>query len=136
MAGRRFDAVVIGGGPNGLAAAIELAGAGWSVLLLEAEETIGGGCRTAELTLPGFRHDVCSAFHPLGMASPFLRSLPLTEHGVEWVHPDIPLAHPLDDGRVALLRRSLDETARALGRDGRAYRRLLGPGVSAGDGLV
>ena len=97
MGGRRFDAVVVGGGPNGLAAAIELARAEWSVLLLEAEDTIGGGCRTAELTLPGFRHDVCSAFHALGVASPFLRSLPLADHGVEWVHPDVPLAHPLDE---------------------------------------
>ena len=136
MGGRRFDAVVVGGGPNGLAAAIELAGAEWSVLLLEAEETIGGGCRTAELTLPEFRHDLCSAFHPLGVASPFLRSLPLADLGVEWVHPGVPLAHPLDDGRVAVLHRSLEETAAALGEDGKAYRKLLGPAVSAGDDLV
>src|SRR6266508_2479765 len=95
-----------------------------------------GGCRAAGVTLPGFHHEVCSAFHPLGVASPFLRSLPLADHGVEWVHPCVPLAHPLDDGRVAVLHRSVEETARALGQDGNAYRRLLGPGVSAGDGLV
>ena len=94
----RRDAIVVGSGPNGLAAAIALARAGRSVLVLEAAATIGGGTRSAELTLPGFRHDVCSAIHPLALASPFLRSLPLHEHGLEFVHPEIPLAHPLDDG--------------------------------------
>ena len=91
-----WDAIVVGSGPNGLAAAIALAQAGRSVKVLEAAATIGGGTRTAELTLPGFRHDVCSAIHPLALASPFLRKLPLAEHGLEFAHPEIPLAHPLD----------------------------------------
>src|SRR5579885_1322167 len=98
---RRYDAVVVGSGPNGLAAAVTLARAGRSVLLIEAASTIGGGTRTAELTLPGFHHDVCSAVHPFALASPFLKSLPLAEHGLELVHPPAPLAHPLDDGRTA-----------------------------------
>jgi len=131
-----LDAVVIGAGPNGLAAAIELARAGRSVLVLEANDTIGGGCRSAELTLPGFVHDVCSAIHPLALASPFFRSLPLERLGVRPLHPEIPLAHPFDDGTAALLRRSVDETAAAFGRDERAYRRLLGPLVDNADGLV
>ena len=94
----RYDGVVVGSGPNGLAAAITLAREGRSVLLIEAAETIGGGTRTAALTLPGFLHDVCSAVHPFAAASPFLKTLPLAEHGLELVHPDAPLAHPLDDG--------------------------------------
>src|SRR5438874_214447 len=92
----RPDAVVIGSGPNGLAAAVELARNGASVLVLEAMDTIGGGTRTAELTLPGFTHDVCSACHPLALLSPFLRSLPLHEHGLEWVRGRVSIAHPLD----------------------------------------
>jgi len=131
-----LDAVVVGAGPNGLAAAIELARAGRSVLVLEANDTIGGGCRSAELTLPGFVHDICSAIHPLALASPFFRSLPLERLGVRPLHPEIPLAHPFDDGTAALLRRSVDETAAAFGRDERAYRRLLGPLVDNADGLV
>jgi phytoene dehydrogenase-like protein len=134
--GLDLDAVVVGAGPNGLAAAIELARAGCAVLVLEANDAVGGGCRTEELTLPGFRHDVCSAIHPLAMASPFMRSVPLTELGVEWIHPDRPLAHPLDGGRAAVLERSVDATAAALGDDGPAYRRLLGPLVDAGERLV
>jgi len=122
-----IDAVIIGSGPNGLAAAIELARAGLSVRVHEAEPTIGGGTRSAELTLPGFIHDVCSAIHPLGAASPYFRTLPLKEHGLEWIHPDVPLAHPLDDGTAAVLHRSVDETARGLGGDAGAYRRLIGP---------
>src|SRR5260221_103258 len=93
-----YDAVVVGAGPNGLAAPITLARAGHSVIVYEAADTIGGGCRSKELTLPGFRHDVCSAIHPLGLASPFMRTLPLERYGLEWVHPTVPLAHPLPDG--------------------------------------
>jgi phytoene dehydrogenase-like protein len=120
----------VGSGPNGLAAAITLSRAGKSVLLIEAEETIGGGTRSAQLTLPGFTHDVCSAIHPLAVASPFFRSLPLEEHGLEWVHPPTPLAHPLDDGSAALLERSIEATGRSLGPDAEAYGRLVGPIVS------
>jgi phytoene dehydrogenase-like protein len=133
---RMADAVVVGSGPNGLAAAIELARAGLGVRVLEAEPTIGGGCRSAELTLPGFTHDVCSAIHPLALASPFLRSLPLEEHGLEWVQPPAALAHPFDDGTAALLFRSLDETAAALGEDGAQYRRLMAPLVERHDALA
>src|SRR5205807_10518444 len=100
------DAIVVGAGPNGLAAAIVLARAGLSVRVVEAAETVGGGTRSAELTLPGFVHDVCSAIHPLGIASPFLRSLPLEAHGLEWVEPPAPLAHPFNDGTAVLLERS------------------------------
>jgi phytoene dehydrogenase-like protein len=132
---RRSDAIVVGSGPNGLAAAIELARAGWAVTVLEAEPTLGGGARTEELTLPGFRHDLCSAFHPLAVASPFFRSLPLERHGLEWVHPTVPLAHPLDGGRAVVLDRSVDATAVALGGDGPAYRRLFGPLMEAGEDL-
>jgi phytoene dehydrogenase-like protein len=130
------DAIVVGSGPNGLAAAIALARAGRSVLVLEGSETIGGGLRTEALTLPGFRHDTCSAIHPLGVASPFFRSVPLAAHGVHWIHPPAPLAHPLDDGTAVLLERSLDETAAGLGPDGLAWRRLLGPLVPAAPELI
>lgn len=127
-AGREaWDAVVVGSGPNGLAAAIALAREGLAVLVVEAEPTIGGGARSAELTLPGFVHDICSAIHPLALSSPFLTSLPLAEHGLELVHPPAPLAHPLDDGTAALLGRSIEETGRTLGRDAVAYRKLMGP---------
>ena len=124
---KQHDALVVGSGPNGLAAAIELARAGRSVLLREAADEIGGGLRSAEVTLPGFRHDLCSAVHPLAAASPFLRTLPLEQHGVEWIEPSLPLAHPLDNGDAAVLRRSVEETARSLGRDGHAYTRLFRP---------
>ena len=117
-------AVVIGSGPNGLAAAITLARAGLEVELHEAEAVLGGGTRSAELTLPEFVHDVCSAVHPLALASPFFRELDL---GVEWVHPEAPAAHPLDGGDAVLLERSLEETAAGLGSDAAAYAELLRP---------
>ena len=125
MAGQP-DAIVIGSGPNGLAAAIALAQAGWKVTVFEAEPTIGGGVRSAELTLPGFVHDVCSAVHPFAVASPFLRTLPLEEHGLEWIEPPAMVAHPFDDGTAAVIERSVERTAAALGRDRRAYERLFG----------
>jgi phytoene dehydrogenase-like protein len=121
-----YDAVVVGAGPNGLAAAITVARAGLSVLVREAADAVGGGTRSAELTLPGFLHDVCSAVHPMAVASPFLRSLPLAEHGLELIHPPAPLAHPLDGGRAVVLERSLQAAVESLGQDGDAYRRLIG----------
>jgi phytoene dehydrogenase-like protein len=136
MPSTSYDAIIVGSGPNGLAAAITLARAGRSVLVLEAKETIGGGLRSQELTLPGFVHDVCSAIHPLGLASPFFRSLPLEEHGLEWVHPDTPLAHPLDDGTAVTIHRSVEETAKGLGVDGDAYRKLMAPLVADWDKLM
>ena len=118
---------MVGAGPNGLAAAITLAETGAKVMVLEAHETAGGGARSAEVTLPGFIHDLCSAIVPLTVASPFFKDHPFEEHGLELAYPEIELAHPLDGGRVALLRRSVDETAVAFGEDARAYRRLMGP---------
>jgi phytoene dehydrogenase-like protein len=122
-----LDAVVVGSGPNGLAAAVELARAGLSVTVLEGAETIGGGTRSEELTLPGVVHDLCSAVHPFGLASPFFASLPLAEHGLVWRYPEIDLAHPLDDGSAGVMVRSLDETVTGLGVDGRAWRRAFAP---------
>jgi phytoene dehydrogenase-like protein len=119
------DAIIIGSGPNGLAAAIHLARNGWKPLVLEAADTVGGGMRTKELTLPGYRHDVCSAVHPMGVASPFFKSLPLEENGLRWIHPEVPLSHPLDGGNAAVLHRSLDDTVAGLGKDGPRYRRFF-----------
>ena len=121
-----YDAVVVGSGPNGLAAAITFARTGRSVLVLEAAQHIGGGTRSAALTLPGFTHDVCSAVHPMAVASPFFRSLPLQQHGLEWLHPPLCLAHPLDDGSAAVIGPSLEKTCEALGSDADPYRSLLG----------
>jgi phytoene dehydrogenase-like protein len=125
--GGKIDAVVVGGGPNGLAAAVVFARRGLSVRLFEAASTVGGGARSTELTLPGFIHDFCSAIHPLAAGSPFFSTLPLNRFGLEWIEPEIAVAHPLERGGAACLRRSLDATAEPLGRDGKAYRRLMGP---------
>jgi phytoene dehydrogenase-like protein len=127
VAAERYDAIVVGAGPNGLAAAITIARAGRTVLVLEGADAIGGGLRSEALTLPGFLHDACSAIHPLGAGSPFFRSLPLHDHGLEWIHPEIPLAHPLDEGTAAVAERSIETTAARLGVDGPAYRRLYEP---------
>lgn len=135
MAGS-YDAVVVGSGPNGLAAAVALARNGRRVLVLEAAATIGGGTRSKELTLPGFLHDVCSAVHPMAVASPFFRELPLAEHGLEWVQPPLPFAHPLDDGTAVFQARSMDETAEQFGDEARAYRKLMGPLVRHADDII
>jgi len=129
------DAVVVGSGPNGLAAAIVLARAGLHTVLREGQPTLGGGLRSAELTLPGFVHDVCSAVHPLALSSPFFRSLPLAQFELDWVQPTSPLAHPLDGGTAAVLEQSLDETARGLGEGGRSWVRLHGAFARAWDEL-
>ena len=131
-----YDAVVVGSGPNGLAAAITLAQSGASVLILEGHEKTGGGTRSAELTLPGFVHDVCSAIHPLGVASPFFRDLPLEKHGLNWIQPPAPLAHPLDGGQAVLVRQALEETAGDLGQDTSAYLNLFEPLVANWEALI
>lgn len=130
-----FDAVVVGGGPNGLAAAITLARAGHSVQVIEAEPTVGGGCRSAELTLPGYVHDVCSAVHPLGRGSPFFSQLRLERYGLRWIEPAVQIAHPLDDG-AAIVVRGLEATAGRLGPDADAYIRLVEPCVANWDLII
>ncbi|MEU3840539.1 NAD(P)/FAD-dependent oxidoreductase [Streptomyces sp. NPDC028635] len=132
-----LDAVVVGAGPNGLTAAVELARRGFSVALFEARDTVGGGSRTEELTLPGFHHDPCAAAHPLAVNSPAFRAMPLERYGLHWLHPELPMAHPFPDGSAAVLARSVAETAASFGpRDAGAYRRLVEPFLYRWDGLV
>jgi phytoene dehydrogenase-like protein len=139
---QRYDAIIVGSGPNGLSAAIVLAQAGRSVLVVEAKQDIGGGARTRQVTLPGFQHDICSAIHPLGAASPFWLTLPLAQYGLEWIYPEVSLAHPLEDGSAMLLTRSIAETSKTLiqdnrnGRDARVYERLLTAFVANWDAIV
>jgi phytoene dehydrogenase-like protein len=131
-----LDAIVIGSGPNGLAAAIVLAQAGRSVRVYEAEPEIGGGMRSAELTEPGFTHDVCSTVHALALVSPFLKTLPLSDYGLRFAHPEAPFAHPLDDGTAAVAERSVADTSRSLGADARSYSKLFAPFVAESDRLM
>ncbi len=127
MEKRDFDAIVVGSGPNGLSAAITLQQQGLSVLILEARDTIGGGMRTAQLTMPGFHHDVCSAILPMAATSPFFATLPLEQYGLEYIYPEVAAAHPFDDGSAAVLKRSVQETAQLLGADAGAYLSLMEP---------
>ena len=131
-----YDAVVVGAGPNGLAAAITLSSTFNAVLLVEAGETIGGGLRSAELTLPHYIHDICAAIHALAISSPFFRTLDLQRHGLTWIQPEIPLAHPFEDGSALYLHRSLEITADVLGFDGKAYRNLVAPFVDNHERLL
>lgn len=136
MSKKEYDAIIVGSGPNGLSAAITLQKAGLSVLIVEAKPTIGGGMRTAELTLPGFKHDICSAIHPMAMGSPFFADLPLHQHGLEFVHAPLPAAHPFDNGKAAILSRSIEETALSLGKDKQAYLDLIQPLVASWPKIV
>jgi phytoene dehydrogenase-like protein len=131
-----YDAVVIGSGPNGLSAAITMARHGKSVVVYEAQEEIGGAVRSAELTLPGFTHDVCSSVYPLGIGSPFFSALPLAQHGLEWIQSPAAVAHPFDDGTAMTLERAVDSTAAKLGADRLAYRTLMAPLVAGWDSLA
>jgi phytoene dehydrogenase-like protein len=136
VTGAALDAIVVGAGPNGLAAAIDLARAGRSVRIYEAAESVGGGTRSAELTLPGFVHDPCASVHPLSLASPFFQAVDLARHGLEWVHPDAPVAHALTPGRSVVLERDLSAVDGALGGDADAWRRLFGPYVREWERLI
>jgi phytoene dehydrogenase-like protein len=136
MSASSYDAVVVGSGPNGLAAAIVLQQAGLSVLLLEGKNELGGGLRTAELTLPGFRHDICSAIHPLAAASPYFQTLPLAQYGLEYITPPVAAAHPFNDGTAAAVVHSLADTAQTLGPDAEAYRSLLAPLIDSWPGIA
>ncbi len=131
-----YDAVIVGSGPNGLSAGIFLAQKGLKVLILEAVETVGGGTRTAELTLPGFHHDVCSAVHPMGVLSPYFQTLNLEQYGLEWIYPDASVAHPLDDEEAVILSKSVEETAANLGIDEKAYKKLIQPIANHVDWLL
>ncbi len=131
-----YDAIVVGAGPNGLAAAVALTQAGWAVHVIEQADEVGGAARSAEVTRPGFVHDLGSAIHPLAAASPFFRRLPLEQYGLSWVQPQVPLAHPLDDGQAAVLLRSLPATAHALGPDEAGYQRLMGPLANRWEALL
>ena len=124
---RDYDSIVVGSGPNGLAAAITLQQAGLSVLLVEGKGSVGGGLRSSELTLPNFVHDICSAIHPMAAGSPFFKTLPLRQYGLEFIHPDIPVAHPFDDGRAAALYKSMQQTAQTFGGDEHTYLKLMKP---------
>jgi phytoene dehydrogenase-like protein len=135
QSGGQYDAIIVGSGPNGLAAGIVLAASGAKTLILERSATIGGGARTMELTEPGFLHDVCSAVHPLGAGSPFFRRLPLEQYGLEWIHPPVLAAHPLEGGDAAALYKSVEETASNLGPDAASYQKLIGPLVDGSETL-
>ena len=131
-----LDAVIVGSGPNGLTAAVTLARAGWRVQVIEAASEPGGGTRSGEITLPGYVHDLCSAIHPLGIGSPAFAELPLERHGLAWIHPDLPLAHPLDDGTAVALDRSPERTASGLGPDADAYLSWVVPLLLDWDGVA
>jgi phytoene dehydrogenase-like protein len=131
-----YDAVVVGSGPNGLAAAITLAQKGLTVIVFEAKDTVGGGARSSELTVPGFLHDICSAIHPIGAASPFFRSLKLEDYGLQWISPPAALAHPLDDGSAVLLESSIEKTAQSLGIDSEPYSRIMAPLVKDWERII
>ena len=133
---KKYDALIVGSGPNGLTAAITLAQKGLAVTVFEAKETVGGGMRSSELILPGYLHDICSAIHPLGIGSPFFRTLPLDKYGLEWIQPLSPLAHPFDDGSAAILEQAIDATGKTLENDSLAYEQLMRPLVLNWDKLA
>jgi phytoene dehydrogenase-like protein len=133
---RDYDAVIVGSGPNGLAAGIAMQQQGLSVLILEGKSNIGGGLRTGELTLPGFKHDICSAVHPMAAGSPFFKTLPLQHHGLEYLYPEVDAAHPFDNGTAAIIKRSIEDTAKLLGSDEQNYLDLVNPIVNSWPGLA